>query len=159
MKKIALAVGLMLLFFAVPIQAQTLTDVQKADIEKTLKSQVAQYLSTFEKIDLDAAIKFWSRDKLIGANGYGQNFTTIETVMDFFARMNKGRKEQKVDIQDVKIRILSPDMAVSQVSCNWKIFAANGNVSNYVTALTEIWVKESNVWKVAFEVGSSATVQ
>ena len=159
MKGIALAVALMLFVFAVPIQAQALTDAQKADIEKAVKSQVAQYLSTYEKIDLDAAIKFWSRDKLIGAMGYGQHYTTIEAVAGYFARGNKGRKEQKIDIQDVKVRILSPDTAVAQVSYNWKILAANGNVSNYVVALTEFWVQESSGWKLAFEAGTSAAKQ
>jgi hypothetical protein len=47
MKSIAIAVALMLLIVAVPIQAQTLTDAQKADIEKAVKSQVAQYLGTY----------------------------------------------------------------------------------------------------------------
>jgi hypothetical protein len=159
MRNIALAACLILLLFAVPIQAQTLTAAQKADIETAVKSQVAKYLSTFEKIDLEAAIKFWSRDKLIGANGYGQNYTTIDDVMSLFVRMNKGRKEIKVDIKDVKINILSPDMAVAYVTGNWRNILANGNVTNYIVGLTEIWVKESNVWKLALESGSSAAVQ
>jgi hypothetical protein len=91
--------------------------------------------------------------------GYGQNYTTIEAVADYFARANKGRKEQKIDIQDVKVRILSPDMALAQVSYNWKLILANGNVSNYVVALTEFWVQESSSWKLAFEAGSSAARQ
>ena len=159
MKSIAITVCLMLLLVAAPLQAQTLTDAQKADIEKAVKGHVAQYLGAFEKIDLDAAIKFWSRDKLIGANGYGQNYTTIDTVMGFLVRMNKGKKEQKVDIKDVKVSILSPDMAVAYVTCNWKNILANGNVTNYIVALTEIWVKDSNVWKLALESGSSAAAQ
>ncbi len=59
--------------------------------------------SAYEKIDLDAVIKFWSRDKLIGAIGYGQNHTTIEAVMGLLGRQNKGRKGQKLDIQDMKV--------------------------------------------------------
>jgi len=159
MKAMALLVGLMLLLFALPVQAQTVTDAQKAAIEKSLKAQLTQYLSTFEKIDLDAAMKFWSQGKLIGSNTNGQIFTTLEGVKGAFATMNKGRKEQKCDIKDIKFRTLSPDMAMTLVSCNWKIVFANGNVGNYVVALTEIWVMEANVWKIVFEVGSSVAAQ
>jgi len=159
MKSIVLVVGLTLLLIAVPLRSQSLTNTEKADIEKLLKNQVAQYLSTYEKIDLQAAIEFWSRDNLIGAIGYGQHYTTIEAVTGYLARQNKGRKEQTIDVQDVKIRILSPNMAVAQVSYNWRIIAANGNVSNYVVALTEYWVKESSGWKLTFEAGSSAARQ
>jgi ketosteroid isomerase-like protein len=159
MKAMALLVGLMLLLFALPVQAQTVTDVQKAAIEKSLKEQLTQYFGAFEKIDLDAAMKFWSQDKLIGFNNNGQNFTTFEGVKGAYTAMMKGRKEQKCDIKDIKFRTLSPDMTMTLVSCYWKIAYANGNVGNYVAALTEIWVKEANVWKVVFEVGSAVAAQ
>jgi len=159
MRTIALAVGFMLLLFALPIQAQTITDTQKADIEKSLKDQTIQYLNTHTKMDTEALLKFWSRDKLIGINADGRCYTTTAAILQKLAIDFKGRKEEKLDVQEIKVHILSSDTAITLASGKLRITAINGNVFNYMLAVTILWVKESGVWKIAHEAASAGFEQ
>jgi len=159
MKRIVPVIGLMVLLFVVPLQAQVLTDAQKADIEKSVKDLVTQYFRAWERLDLDGAIKFWSRDKLIGQMASGRAVTTLEAVLESWKGSNKTHKEHKIDDPDVRIRIISPDAVVAQFSASWKIVFTNGNVTTYNFIATELWVKESSGWKITFEAASSAAKQ
>ena len=62
MKRIALAVGLLLLFLALPVQAQTLTAAQKAEIEKTLTDATKELVAAVSQLNVAPFEKYVSAD-------------------------------------------------------------------------------------------------
>jgi hypothetical protein len=95
----------------------------------------------------------------MGLNSSGQILTTIEAVTKQIAADNKTRKGQSFDIKDVKVHVISPIMAVVLAGGKLTISALNGNVMNFNLAVSEIWVKEPNAWKIAQEAVTAAFVQ
>ena len=159
MKHIALVIGLMLLSFAVPVSAQTLTDSQKADIEKAVKEQVAQYFRTVDTMDVDAALKLWSREKLIAQVASGRVVPSIETMTTNWKNAFANRKTHHFEIQDVMVRVFSPDTALAICSGSFRNELKSGNISNYNYVATMIWTKDTSGWKVAYLGESSVAKQ
>lgn len=159
MNKVALAFGLMLLMFAVPLQAQIPMDAQKAEIEKAINEQVAALCRTFDTADTEAFIKLWSRDKLIGEVSAGRLDPSIDSIMNRSKNVNATVTRRKNEIQEVKTHILSPDVAFVTCKTLGRNEFKNGNVNNFHWLGTMIWVKESSGWKLAFLGQSSAAVQ
>jgi hypothetical protein len=151
MKSIVLAVVLIFVFSTIPVQAQTISAAQKAEIEKSLKDLFVQYIDTHRKLNAEASASFFSRDKLMGLNTSGQILTTIEAITKQIAAENATRKGQSFDIKDLKVNVISPTMAVVLASGKLTISALNGNVMNLSLAISDIWVNESNAWKIAQE--------
>jgi ketosteroid isomerase-like protein len=148
MKSMHLAVGLILLLLAVPVQAQTMTAVQKADIEKAVKDKVKQLYSTFDSMNAEAYVQMWSRDKIIGEmrpTGLEKN---PDNMLKLFKNDYANQKSHKNDILDIKVNILSPDTVLAFGKTSLRIELTNGNIQNYNFADMSIWAKESEGWKL-----------
>jgi ketosteroid isomerase-like protein len=159
MKAIAFAVGLMLLFFAIPVQAQTMTAAQKADIEKAVKAKVTQLYGIWDSMNAEAYVQLWSRDKIIGelsATGLQTNF---ETMLNNFKTNFANQTSRKNNILDIRVDVLSPEMALAFSKSGLRIETKSGNIANYNYADITIWVKESGEWKLAHWAYASATKQ
>jgi hypothetical protein len=159
MKSMAFAVALMLLIFAFPVQAQTMTAAQKAEIEKAVKNQITQMLVVWDTLNLEASMQFWSRDKIIGELRPTGLVTNLDTMLATWKKDSANRKTQKIDIQDAKLQIISPDMVIATSIGYLRIELKNGNINNYNYANTTIWVKESGGWKMAFLAEKTAARQ
>ena len=57
MKSTALVVGLMMLLFALPVQAQVLTEAQKAEIEKILTDATKEMNTMVSQLSTDGMAK------------------------------------------------------------------------------------------------------
>jgi hypothetical protein len=157
MKNMSLAVALIFLLLAVPLQAQTMTAAQKADIEKAIKDKVTQMYSALDTLSPEAFVALWSHDKIIGALGP----TGLETSFEAFAKniqgyrdASKSRTTESVDVQGVKV--VSPEMAIAFSKTSFKAELKNGNINYINMGNTTIWVKDSGEWKLAFFSGPAA---
>ncbi len=159
MKGMALAACLMLMFPAIPLQAQTVTAAQKAEMEKAINEQVAALCRTFDTVDTEAFIKLWSRDKLIGEVSAGRLDPSIDSIMNRAKNANATVMRRRNEIQEVKTHIVAPDYAFVTCKTLGRNEFKNGNVNNFHWLGTMIWVKESSGWKLAFLGQSSAALQ
>jgi hypothetical protein len=159
MKSMALAVALILLIYAVPIQAQTMTAAQKAEIEKAVKEVVLQSYRIVETMDVDAAAKPWSRGNFIGQLTSGRFVTDFDTMVSNWKTSFANRKAHKWELQDVAVRVFSPDTALATFSGSFRNELKNGNLSNYNYAGSMILVKESSGWKIAYLAETTAAKQ
>lgn len=158
MKTLAFALALMLLIITVPLQAQTVTDAQKAEIEKAVKGQITQYYGALDTLSAEASTQFWSRDKILGSlTATGLN-SDLDSVLKGLKNTFSNRKAQKSDISDIKVIVPSPDTAIAIAKGTYRIEYRNGNISNGNWASTTIWVKEPAGWKMAHIVQNSAAI-
>jgi hypothetical protein len=152
MKSIVVAVGLILLFLAVPVQAQTMTASQKADIEKTIKAKVNEMYNALDTLSPEVNVKIWSKDKIIGALGA----TGLETSLEAMAKSTQVYRDnfqwRKTDSFEVQaVLVVSSEMAIAFSKSTFKAQPKNSNNINSLTmGSTTIWVKESEEWKLAF---------
>jgi hypothetical protein len=149
----------MLLFFAVPVQAQTMTAAQKEEIEKTLKELTVQTLPLVERLDLEGFGKYWSRDKFIGYVFAGKQFTTFDSMIAEFKRVFETRKGHKMGTTDIQVRILSPEWALVWANGPWSVIRKDDTVANYLGSFYYIFVKEGGTWKIAFNTSNSASTK
>jgi len=154
MKKMTFAIGLALLFLSFPLSAQTLTDSQKADIEKAVKLQISQYFHTIEAIDYEGYLKCFTREKFIGWLSNGQVVTSFDTLKQQQKVNWETRKEVKITPQETKVTVLSAEAAVSSINGTFYTALKNGNVTNNNWGVLIIWIKEAGAWRVAYT-GSS----
>ena len=158
MKGWHLTVGLILLFLAVPVQAQTAA--AKADIEKAVKAKVTQLYGVLDTLNPEPYVKLWSRDKIIGAlgpKGLETSFDVMAKDIQGYRDASKSRKTESVDI--IGVRVVSSEMAIAFSKTTFKAEVNNGNIYNINMGNTTIWVKDSGEWKLAFFAGATAAKQ
>ena len=152
MKSMHLIVGsilLILLFLAVPAQAQTMTAAQKADIENAVKDKVTQLYASFDSLKAETYVKLWSRNKIMGALTPTGLVTTPDALSKLYKTDVSNQKSHKNEIVDIKVQVLSPEMAFGFGKTTLRIERTNGNIENYNVGDISIWVKESGEWKLA----------
>ena len=141
------------------LQAQALTDAQKADIEKTVKEVVLKSIPLYERLDLEGLVKEWSRDKFIGYVFAGKEFTTFDSMKAEWKRIFDTRKGHKFEMTGIRVRILGPAMALVWWNGPWSIIAKDDKIYNYLGSMFFLYVKEGGTWKIAFSTSNSATVK
>ena len=159
MKYFPFAVALMILLVAIPLQAQTVTAAQKAEIEKAVKEQVVLMWRTADTLDVEKYSQFYSREKFMGVLAAGHIAATLEEMKQVWKKNWDNRKEQKRDPGDVRIHVLSADTAVAYWSSTLMIVLKSGDITNYRWAGTAIFTKESSGWKVTSLATASAVMQ
>jgi|WetSurMetagenome_2_1015567.scaffolds.fasta_scaffold42197_3 hypothetical protein len=150
MKSIPLAIGLMLLFCAVPVQAQTVTGAQKAEIEKAVKEKVAQMYDSLDALNAESYVRLWSQDKIMGSlspTGLEKNLETMKKAIQGYTENAKSRKTESLA---TTVHALSPEMALAFSNTTFRAEGKNENSGRFYMANTTIWVKDSGGWKLAF---------
>jgi ketosteroid isomerase-like protein len=107
----------------------------------------------------EAAMQFWSRDRIMGELRAVGLVSNAETILNYWKNGAANRKAQKFEVSETKVDVLSPEMALVFSKGLLRIELKNGNISNNDYANTTIWVKEPDGWKMAYLVEKSATRQ
>jgi ketosteroid isomerase-like protein len=147
MKRIALAVGLMLLFAAFPAQAQTVTAVQKAVIEKTLTDATKEIVASINQLSVAALEKYQSAEFQERVTNGDIQATGKAASLKVSADNISQRISQKWEIDSIIVHILSPDLAYVVTVMGGYITYKNGRHGGYGDITTRIWRKESGGWK------------
>jgi len=148
MKGIVLAVGLLLLFLAFPVQAQTLTDAQKAEIEKTLTEATKELTAATNQLSTDALEKYVSSgfyERLMSGN---ITATGKDAFLKLVANNNSQRASQKWEIDSITVHVLSPDLAYVVSVGGGSTTYKSGRHGGYGNAITRIWRREPSGWKI-----------
>ncbi len=148
MKSIGIAFALMLLLVAVPLQAQTLTDAQKAEIEKTLIANHKEVIEFVNRLDTAGYAKFLSASFQERAGGGNVSVRSRDSFLKWLGDTWTQRTKQTVTPFNIKAVVLSPDAAYTLYVGGIQITGKNGRQGGYGNAITYIWQKESGVWKI-----------
>jgi len=141
---------LILFFIAVPVQSQTMTEAQKAEIVKAVRESVTHLYSVIDTLSPEKFVKLWSRDKIIGSlevTGLESSFEVMEK--NLRSRYEPAKSHTTNSVNVMEIHVISPEMAISFSTTNFRVELKNGNVVNPNMGTTTIWVKESGEWKLA----------
>ncbi len=148
MKSMISAVGPILLLIAVPLQPQTLTDAQKAEIEKTLISNHKELIASVNRLDTAGYAKFLSDSfqERVGAGNVAAR--AKDTFLKWIGNAWSQRASQTVTPFDIRAFVLSPDSAYTLYVGGLQVTGKNGRQGGYGNAVTYIWRKELGGWKV-----------
>ena len=148
MKGIVLAVGLLLLFLAFPVQAQTLTDAQKAEIEKTLTEATKELTAATNQLSTDALEKYVSSGFYERLQSGNITATGKDSFLKLVANNNSQRASQKWEIDSIMVHVLSPDLAYVVSVGGGSTTYKSGRHGGYGNAITRIWRREPSGWKI-----------
>jgi ketosteroid isomerase-like protein len=147
MKRMATAFALMLLFFVVPIQAQTLTAAQKAEIEKTLTDATKEIVASINQLSVAALEKYHSAEFQERVTNGDIQATGKAASLKVSADNISQRISQKWEIDSIIVHVLSPDSAYVVTVMGGYITYKNGRHGGYGDITTRIWRKEPGGWK------------
>jgi ketosteroid isomerase-like protein len=153
MKSIAHAVGLMLLFFALPVQAQNVagtqvTDAQRSEIEKILTEANQELLASTNQLSTAGHAKYFSESFQEQVNSGNIVATSKEASLKTIGNWFNQRTSQTFSNSTFKIFVLSPELAYVLTVGGGSVAMKNGRKAGFGNAITSIWRKESGGWKI-----------
>ncbi len=156
MRNIALAACGLILLFSVPVQAQTVTSAQKAEIEKAVNELILQMLRSYETNDVEKFFQYFSREQFVGYIA-GGSIGSLEQMKQQWTKDWAARKAQNRVAKEVRVRVLSPEAALAVWSGTGMNALKNGNVANFTSAGMALCTREPGGWKItSFGSGSTA---
>jgi hypothetical protein len=159
MKIVIITACLMLMLFAVPVQAQgqTVTAAQKAEIEKAVKEQMMKWYAAWDSLNPEAAKQVWSREKMIGSLRATGVLSDMEAILGGYKTTMENRKSNKVEVAEFVVYPFTPETALGISKGIWRVELKNGNIGNYdFAADSQVWVKEIGGWKLIHEAQRTA---
>ena len=148
MRHMVIAVGLVLLFFAVPVQAQTLTDTQKAEIEKVLTENHKEIIASVNQLSSAGYAKYLSESFQEKAGSGNIQAVSKGPFLKWVDGIFAQRASQTVSPHSIKVFVLSPDFAYSLYVAGVQITVKSGRKGGYGNAMTFVWRKEPGGWKI-----------
>lgn len=145
-----LAITFLFFLSCVNITKTELTDEQKEAVTSEVKKQFNDNLSDLSKLDIDIWSEFWSKDDFVSASSGTNYFSTLEEFRDSVINWFSLRQSQKVEIIDVKIKVLTPELAILTSTVNWNVLFKSGEQFNSKSLVSLLWEKETNGWKSIF---------
>lgn len=148
MKRIAIAFALMLLIFVLPVQAQTVTAAQNAEIERTLTEATKELTTATNQLSTDALEKYVSSGFYERLQSGNITATGKDAFLKLAANNNSQRTSQKWEIDSITVHVLSPDLAYVVSVGGGSTTYKSGRHGGYGNAITRIWRREPSGWKV-----------
>jgi hypothetical protein len=127
-----------------------LTEEQKATIEKEVKGQFNEYISTRNQLNFDLWSKFWDSEEFISANAL--NFGALMSYsawMDSVKISFERRERHYTEVLDLQTNALTSEIVVltsKGIFENW--WSGNYRKSNGIE--TQIWKRRPDGWKIIY---------
>ena len=144
-------IGLLILLSSVLLAAcqqapQTLTDVNRAEIERAITDRVDELINAVEKVDLDRIVAWFEEDVAMGDNG--SLYKTLDEILTVFRPGFEGLREQEINLSYSKVTVLAPDVAIMSGE---GVFTAT-DTTGVITperpfAWTFVFIEENGEWK------------
>jgi hypothetical protein len=149
-KGVFLAIGMMLLFFALPLHAQTVTAAQKAEIEKTLSDATKEMSATINQLSTAGMTKYLSADfqEHIWSGGFSPSASGKDAYLKSMVDTFSQRTSQKFDMDSLKVFVLAADSAYFVMTGGVTVTLKSGRHGGWGWAGTFIWWKEPSGWKI-----------
>lgn len=152
MKKYVCTFLSIILLVAVSCQQKTeLTDELKATIEKEVQAQYETFEKSLNTMDINLLRQLYSENNFLVAVFDGTKIKTYEAVIDSVSSWFSGRVEQKIDISDIQIDVLSDGLAVVTSFIEGHMTFKSGErweVKNHAFSL--LFNRETSGWKIIY---------
>jgi len=124
------------------------TDVEKEAIEKEIKDQFNQLVSTLNQSDAGEWSKFYSKGEFLstiaGTDYYATRSAWVDVITNYFSM----RERQHVEPLQVRVTALTPEIALMTSEENAEMWLKSGNNIKSKHVFTMIWKKEQDDWKI-----------
>ena len=151
MKRMSFLAVVFLFFWSCTNKTKSeMSDEQKANITSEIKKQFGDNVADLSKLDIDTWSENWSTDDFVSASSDTKYFTTLNEFRDSVRNWFSLRQSQKVEIIDLQVKVLSPEMALSTGITNWDVQLKSGEQFTAKSLVSLLWKKETNGWKGIF---------
>jgi len=120
---------------------------QRAEIEKAVADQVRAYYRALDSMDTAASAAFFSPTKA-RTHYQGKIIASAAAWQDVQKSAFANRQAHRFVLDEVSVLVLSPEFAVATFAGSFRNELKNGNVSNFAYSGTQLWGRESGVWKL-----------
>ncbi len=126
----------------------SLTDAQKAEIEKQIVEQWGKIGLAVQKADADSYATFFSSDRFQAMYSEGTQFLSLKEYSDSVKVWFSARKGSELQQPIVKVNILSENIVLLDQKSIFKLNLKDERVMRYNHAVSFIFRKEASGWKI-----------
>lgn len=123
-------------------------DKETKVIEAEIQVELDHMWDAARKVDNDQMFSFFSDVLPVGFVDAGVLFPTREAIKSSFRKEFAQLKDQDIDIRDTQIAVLAPNVAITTQCCHFANHLKDGSTLETDGAVTSVFVKEGNRWKV-----------
>ncbi len=149
--RIIIRSGFVLLFiflFSCQITMGRFSDSKKEKIKKEVESEFYQLLASINNKNAVVWSQRYSDDSFIsticGTDFYDKKNIWVDTITNYFSI----REKQKVDLIEVRITPLTPNLALMTSEEKSEMIFKDGKNSKVTHVFTMIWKKENGLWNI-----------
>ena len=130
------------------MSAQTLTDVEKAGIEKEIKKILDELVEASLKVDISYAESMVSDQHGLGFIDGGVFYPSSKEVLETF-RKGFGQLERQEELAAYEYRtaVMAPDVVIVTSHSKTKVYRKDGNTFTGVFGQTFVLMKIEGEWK------------
>jgi ketosteroid isomerase-like protein len=121
----------------------------KAALTDTLITRSQEWVDTWNKKDVKRMRALHAEDVADQLYGIGEEFGTVEHLLDDIARENFWNLSWSIKIVDPRVRVLGPNSALVAFRLIGDETNSKGGSRRYSAAYSLIFQREKRVWKVA----------
>ena len=127
---------------------KSLTDLDQESIAKEVTERFRGLIATLNEKDAETWATYQSENGFASAVAGGDFFATRDDWVQSITSLFSMRDHQQVDVRDVQVLPLAPDMALltSQDTINMRLKGGQSNTYRHV--FTVIWKKEQEGWQI-----------
>ncbi|MFZ3048131.1 MAG: nuclear transport factor 2 family protein [Desulfatirhabdiaceae bacterium] len=138
----------LVLLFGCQQQQRTFTEVEKDAVKKEVKEQFNQLISAINKMDVGAWSQNYSKDEFLSAIAGTDYYATRAVWVDAITKNFSMRDHQKVELSDVQVTALEPNLALMTSVEQTEMGFKDGKNMKFKHVFTMIWKKEKDGWKI-----------
>ena len=134
-----------LILFACQTASEGMTEEDLASVAGEVREETIDLCDSWNTLDPAIHLRHYSQDMRWGGNGgflVGEDFrSAIGSFMGMFSRYDQRW-------QDIDVQVLEQDVAVASVKMSVNTVGRNGDVSEGVEAMTLVWQRRPEGWRV-----------
>ncbi len=125
---------------------QTLTDADRADIERAIMDRVDELINAIEEVDIDRIMLWNEEDVAMGNNG--SLYKSRDEILAVFRPGFEGLSEQKINLSHSKVTVLAPDVAIMSGEGVFTVTDTTGvTTPERPFVWTFVFIKKNGEWK------------
>lgn len=127
------------------------TAAQRSEIEKAVTAAITGWTAAMNALDPERCMKHYSLEfqERVGGGNIAPANPGREAMAKWVSDLQSQRSSQTFQWSTIKVHPLSPDLAYSvMVGGGSFAFKKTGRIGGLMTALTVVWRKESDGWKI-----------
>lgn len=124
------------------------TEVDQETVKKEIQDQFNSCLQQINQLNAGAWSEYYSRDEfvsaIVGTDYYATRSAWVDLINNYFSM----RERQHVELLEIQITALAPDLAIMTSQEKMELWLKNGENFKAKHFFTMIWKKEQDGWKI-----------